>query len=347
MFRILKLDNLLANSTDMTFTGKICDEHKEQYDNFMSKYKIILLLENSMSKDLPLKSRSERICRFCKKKQPEVTFRMDAHIAPELIGNKNLLSDSECDSCNAKFSKYEDSLANYLGIIRSVNRTKTKEGVPKFKTPDNKFIITEGYLDAQDTEKKIVFESHDRENNHFEYDEAAKQIKMRITKHSYNPYKVFKSILKIGLSLVKDEEVANYQRAFEILQTDEHDDENPKAYTIVEHLCPGPAFPSPLYLLFEKKATDEAIPTHIFVMYFENFIYQIALPYNNKDRWMYDGIIEIGHHILPPLMDEPWVRKFGKPKQYIVDMSKNEKIKNASQEIIFELDKPIFQDSES
>ena len=57
---------------------------------------------------------SEKICRFCGKKEPEVTFNKIAHAIPEMLGNKQYISLSECDTCNKKFSKYEDNLEGYL-----------------------------------------------------------------------------------------------------------------------------------------------------------------------------------------------------------------------------------------
>ena len=53
----------------------------------------------------------DRICRFYGKKYPFVTFRNDAHIFPEFLANKYLVSDFECDDCNAKFGGYEDHLS--------------------------------------------------------------------------------------------------------------------------------------------------------------------------------------------------------------------------------------------
>jgi hypothetical protein len=47
-----------------------------------------------------LKPRRERVCRFCGLGADKTKFNKDAHAIPELLGNKHLLSDSECDACN-------------------------------------------------------------------------------------------------------------------------------------------------------------------------------------------------------------------------------------------------------
>src|SRR5215204_3995932 len=53
-----------------------------------------------------LKSKAKRRCVFCNKTHPNVTFNNDAHVMPKLMGNKNVIHDIECDSCNEKFSRH-------------------------------------------------------------------------------------------------------------------------------------------------------------------------------------------------------------------------------------------------
>ena len=44
-----------------------------------------------------------RVCRFCGKRSPEVTFESEAHAIPEALGNKSIFSAYECDVCNHMF----------------------------------------------------------------------------------------------------------------------------------------------------------------------------------------------------------------------------------------------------
>lgn len=72
-------------------------------------------------------------CRFCFKSSAKTTFRKSAHLIPELLGNKYLLSNFECDKCNELFSTFEDSLASYLGAFRTLYGMKSRRRTPKFK----------------------------------------------------------------------------------------------------------------------------------------------------------------------------------------------------------------------
>src|SRR5690242_986778 len=47
--------------------------------------------------------RNHRVCRFCGKSSPQVTFKQTTHALPESIGNKSITTFYECDTCNQKF----------------------------------------------------------------------------------------------------------------------------------------------------------------------------------------------------------------------------------------------------
>ena len=68
-----------------------------------------------------------RICRFCGKQPPEVTFRKVAHAIPELLGNKSIESAYECDTCNQEFgSGIENDLGNWSKPMRTLIRIRGK-----------------------------------------------------------------------------------------------------------------------------------------------------------------------------------------------------------------------------
>jgi hypothetical protein len=119
-------------------------------------------------------------------------------------------------------------------------------------------------------------------------------------------------------------------------------------YKVASYYCPGMPFPSPLILLFRKKNNDHLAPTHLVNIYFLNYIYQIALPFNLSDQWMYDGIKNVTFHLAPPLIDQKWAEVYGFPTQHILDFAKNEIVKNEQQETFFTFDKShVFQNEEN
>lgn len=72
--------------------------------------------------DMP---KSNRSCRFCGASGAS-SFRKRAHLVPEGLGNKWLLSNSECDQCNHRFGAFESSLCTSIGPLLTIGGVKGK-----------------------------------------------------------------------------------------------------------------------------------------------------------------------------------------------------------------------------
>lgn len=342
MFKIAIEQEKESNNFNISFIGKLPERYQEIFKDFFSSYSIIDIKEESLN-SRTLKQKNERECRFCGKSSPTVTFKKRAHLVPELLGNKKIFSDFECDTCNAKFGKNENDFANFLGLTRSITGVKGKAGIPKFKTPDKTLVIREGFIDENDLEKKIVIESHGMENNHFILDPTGKRLVLNGIRHSYIPFNVYKAILKIALSTIDEVEVIKYKKAFDLLlDNSAEQNEALPLFNLPVFVSPGPPFPSPLILLFEKKDKSDPLPTHIAVMYFHNYIYQITLPFYADDEWMYDGKMLINFKSAPPFIDEKWANCFGYPTFQRLDFSKKHLIKGEKQTVTFSFNKAIM-----
>jgi hypothetical protein len=86
-----------------TFSARFGQDFHGQAKQFFNTYEIDAFIPVVGSRPGPPKNKSERKCRFCGKSNPEVSFKKKAHLIPEFLGNKMLLSDFECDSCNYEF----------------------------------------------------------------------------------------------------------------------------------------------------------------------------------------------------------------------------------------------------
>jgi len=76
--------------------------------------------------------KSKRVCRFCKLQSPDVNFKKEAHAISEALGNKKLILNEECDSCNEFFDEYvERDFVLYHDFARTMFGVKNKEN----KTP--------------------------------------------------------------------------------------------------------------------------------------------------------------------------------------------------------------------
>jgi hypothetical protein len=325
------------NAFKKEFVGNPIDEFSEIFDRFFSLYNIRILLADDEFHKRPLVAKEQRVCRFCKATFcEEEKFRSLAHLLPELIGNKNLLSDSECDKCNNLFGKYENHLANFLGASRVINMENVRTGSLKFKSPDKTFLIQK---DKKSEAPKLNFESHEEENNHFTLDPENKKITFHTTRPSYNPHLVWKSFLKMGLSVLPDEYIDDYELAFAVLRSERKNEEgdNP-LYKMNMYQHAGPPFPSPMIVLFEKIDKSMPVPMHVACIMFHNYAYQLVLPFCKRDKLLYNGETIITIPNMPPFIDKHFANRFGVPKSHRLNFNLDELKKNEKHDMSFTFD---------
>lgn len=274
------------------------DRYKDAAEKFFNEYKIVLEV-GSTDRKPSLKNRQSRICRFCNGKLPKVSFKKDAHAISELLGNKNYLCDYECDTCNLIFSKYEDNLANFLGIVRTVQSVKGKR-VPKFKSADQK--VDSKSFPEDDITNRIEFRRYDGLNKTFQFDKKSCRAIITYTKASYIPLKVFKAFLKMALSVMPSEYVKEFSFCKEYLLKDDYD-ENFSGFAIVHryNLPLNFSFGSPTAMVFKKKQREAPLFSYVFVLFAMNSIFQIVLPFCDMDRWLYRPKSPIKMLWCPPL----------------------------------------------
>lgn len=342
MFRVNNQYDQSTNTYSINFLGEFTDNYKEQFAKFIEDYEVEGIHFHPNRKQ-HLKKNSDRVCRFCDKKKPEVSFKKGAHIIPELMGNKNLVSDYECDTCNDLFSVYEDSLAKFLGIARTLSSSKGKEGIPTFKNPDKKLEARKN-----DSTNGLLINFEGIDEQYFEIDQIGKKLTIKATRHPYKPIYVYKALLKIAYGLLSEEELPNYELCKKFLQSDKNDSDlkGHPYLRLFGFFSPGPQFPSPLVFLWKKKKEkmEKNIPMRSMVIYFHNYVYQIFLPFGVEDREINKAGQTITFNILPPLLDKKWIEIFGQPGNIHIDLSDYETKKNEKQSVTMTFDEAIFKD---
>jgi hypothetical protein len=267
-----------------------------------------------------------RVCRFCGRTEPEVSFRKDAHVMPDFMGNRNILSYFECDTCNALFAKYEDSFANYLGVARTFNQIKGKnKKVPKFK--DNKTGL-EVSMGAEGLNIKTI-----QGQDPLIIDATTNSAQLVTTRPSYIPIHLVKLLLKMALCLLDEQEVADYGWAKRFVTSEEHDEaaQGMGLLSVMMHSIPGPpVFPAPFAQLFTRNETAPAdIPEKVFVLYYANYYFQLALPFSRVDKVRFLAITPplktIDIPVFPLLIGETWLADYGPASFKRVDFTSNQK----------------------
>lgn len=244
-------------------------------ENFFDYYE----LYNSTTKfeNIFNKSSSYKICRFCNRTSPAVTFNNIPHIIPELFGRNKITSNFECDSCNRKFQNYENDTATMIQHYLALTGIKSKNGIPTFKS--NK--INETYsttLKTTGNERNIFFGTN---LSDFEYDEKNKKFIIRFRTRRFRPFSVYKVFLKIGISLLSDEHLKKNEHFLEFLNSEKPIENGMQIWTVFRYMKKTKYVKTPKADLFKAKKIlieNSEFPEYILILQFANVAFQFFLP---------------------------------------------------------------------
>lgn len=262
-------------------------QSKKNLDDFLSAYepeKAMIPPDEPLSGFQP---RSTRICRFCAQPKGTKKFKKEAHVIPHFLGNKYLVSDFECDDCNKLFSNYENDLANWLGIARTILGTVGKGGVPTFKSAKDEVIARS--VDFFN-DKATQINAANSDGKAIQLDADTGKTVIRYKKATYTPIKVYKALLKVALSMIAAEEIEQYRAALMFL-ADEQENHwfEEFAQIMCHHLPMNHRFSKPIGLMFKRKDQSTKLPQHVFLLYYETYIFSFPMPFNGLD-------VKAGHY---------------------------------------------------
>jgi hypothetical protein len=255
-----------------------------------------------------------RRCRFCGKEAPEVTFSKVAHAIPELLGNKSITTTYECDDCNGLFGRgIENDLGNWTKPIRTLIRIRGKGGVPTIKKggeqPGWRIAFKDNQLKVQAREDDGVVE----------FDDENKRVIFKIRRDAYTPAAVLKAFMKIGLTLMPDEEMAHFEQLLEWIREPDHTKRLFEGGPIYRTMSPGP-LPNDLIvaMVLRRKPGVTDLPYAFLVLSYGNEAFQVALPSLTQDRNLHGKTISLPAMPIPGHSD---VGTYGVQTIQAVDLS--------------------------
>lgn len=268
-----------------------------------------------------------RICRFCKKNESETTFNNVSHAIPEFVGNKKLIANYECDTCNSKFSKLMEShMGNFMNLWHTISQVKGKKKIPSFKTTQEKSRI-----DIETNTVKI--EDHEGDNI-TTIDEVNKTITITAKKRSYIPIAIHKTLTKMALTIMPEEDLKDFKTTMAWINEDEHESSSYdlKSLPILMTIAPGiKPFPFVSCMLFKRKEMHiDSVPHMIFLLTYGNFAFQIFLPLCAEDIKLEGKDITLTY--IPTPIDMKGIRVTRKH----LDMSSKEKVKEEVESIVLQ-----------
>lgn len=270
-----------------------------------------------------------RRCRFCGKSEPEVTFKDDAHALPAAFVKSGLHSHYECDACNHLFGEgIENQLGNWSKPLRTLSRIKGRNGVPTIKQPGPdkgwriEYSETTGF-DLKEYEDNPVFT----------VDEEAKQLRFELHRDTYIPVAVLKVLVKIGLTLLPDDETQHFTEAFQWIRDPDHSKPFLSQFPVLRTFIPGP-MPNDLMMLMilRRRRTVTNVPYAFYVLGFGNIVLQVFLPSPSQDQSINGQTLDLRPFPTPAL------EGFGRPRTSSETLTGHQPVKGEKMPVIFGFD---------
>jgi hypothetical protein len=263
-------------------------------------------------------------CRFCNKSFPEVTFNTAPHIIPELFGRNALTSNFECDNCNQLFQPHESDTSNmiqhYLGLLA----VKTKNGTPIFQSRKG-LGESSTYLKSIGHNLNLNFGTNLKD---FAFDENNKTLTVNFRTKNFRPFSVYKIFLKMGISLLTNEELEQNNHYLDFLKSELPIKNGMQYWYAHRYMLKSKMHPKPKVNLYKAKTTifeNIAYPEYMIILSFSNIMFQFFLPIsiNNINEFKKENKLTI--ELFPSfLLDD--LTKLRKAEIFKFDMSEVKKV---------------------
>lgn len=249
-----------------------------------------LLKSNSGLKYIGVK---RKICRFCGKSEPEVSFNEDPHLFPESIGNKAYLSPYECDACNGKFGRgIENDYGNYFQFYHSLAGIKGKKKIPKFKSRDGIIDCNgvfhpnfEAYWESKDPnnpDERYFVVIQNKEISSFK--EESNDIEFEEIIPGCCPIAVYKTLVKMAISGMPFTELGHFKHTTEWLLDTNHANIFSSNRLMVRYvMIPGfNVTKYPHFIIYRRKPLVWNMPYMLFNLTYGIFSMLIEIPRDNE-----------------------------------------------------------------
>lgn len=263
----IKLSNYLYALAEGVDSEKSNTEFDNLFGKLLKKYTINAYGENRTN--IGQKEKDKRVCRFCGKSKPLVTFENKAHAISEALGNKTLVLFEECDVCNSKFSKeIEQDIIEYLSLYRSFYGVKGKGGTKNFEGKN--FNIKSGDTPVFGIKGEV------------ESDEFSLPITLNLkTRKPIVLQNIYKILCKYFLSLIDNKELQYFSKTIDWINGDIICDKLPIIRDIVSYHSFSKQ--QPKLITYIRKNDDKTLPFAVGEFYFTCFVFVFIVPLSSKD----------------------------------------------------------------
>ena len=287
------------------FLGFQYKNYKSYYDNFWKDIQdnyAIISYDNGHNtvQSIGEKERKNRICRFCGLKMPHTSFKNKSHSISEALGNKNIVTNDECDICNKKFGMgIELDLINLLDFFRVYYGIQGKGGKKKFASSDFEILKDDiqNALSINILDKNLIA---DDKNN----------LKIQL-KHpqKINLQNVYRALVKYALSVLDSSCLHNFQETIKWVKSECSCNELPWVTILVTNQK-SDSFP--IINVFVRKSDTKELPYSFMTLEIDGLEIIALLPLSSKDDCAFDNDVDFKRfwNFLKPYNQIPILQRF-------------------------------------
>lgn len=268
--RFLLYNYLLALREGEDFK-KITKEIDDLFGVLMDSYEMFAFDSDTKNNiKIGESDKSKRVCRYCNKKSPEVSFKKVAHSISEALGNKKIITNDECDACNEKFGKgIENDLILYLNLYRVFFGIRGKNGIPKFKGKNFEIENNETIKIKQILSDEEIAVS----------DCSDFQVRLE-TSEKITTQNIYKTLSKYALGVIDRTQIVNFKDTIEWINGKRNIDNLPK----VAILSSYDLFSThPKLMVYLRKSEDNKLPYAVAEFRFTFLTFVYIIPNSSKD----------------------------------------------------------------
>ncbi|MBS1509369.1 MAG: hypothetical protein JST86_00895 [Bacteroidetes bacterium] len=245
----------------------------ESFFDFYNLHKSTDDLTDSYSKTPATKK-----CRFCQKAYPDVLFDKIPHVIPEFFGRNSVTSNFECDECNKLFQAYETDTATMIQHYLALLNIKSKKGVPVFQSKKD-----QGSYSTTLNNRNLYFGTNAED---YQFDDEQKTLTVNFRTKKFRPFSVYKIFLKMGISLLTEEELNENSHYLYFLNSKEPIDNGLQIWTAHRYMFKTKYYQTPKINLYKAKQTlidKSEFPEFVLLINFANIVIQFFMPISKRN----------------------------------------------------------------
>lgn len=275
MIMIIKDDLLHMNHPDYEDLLKF---KKEFCQGIIDNYEIIHYENGEKQVKIGESEKSKRRCRFCGKMMPDVTYREVAHAISEALGNKSIIANEECDTCNKYLGReVEQDLIVYLSPLRTFLSVTGKNG--KVTIADDSFAF---YEDGPGQLKFDLFDKDDPKMKHWDIESVGNSLKVSFTHpQMVNTQDVYRAAVKYAIDVMNGARLSHFQETIKWIKKEFAAKDLPRLCFFLDRTQAKEG--KPCITVFFRKNGDKSLPYSFVELQMSGVVIFAILPFCDQD----------------------------------------------------------------